>query len=401
MTNEFDGTLVLLLGVCVLAWLALGLYALLTRLLHDIWSAIVDTTSRILMRGLEQALADADVDLERLLRRLPKRTAERVAADGSTPEHLAFFFATRILEQRGPAIEGRARAAGSVKARWNSVTALRILARARWSIALPLLGQALESDDEEVVAAAVTTLGERADFEACEFLVRALRRDLFGRSRIAAQLDAARAPISDLLTPLLREQEPQLRFWGATLLSRYAAAPSVEQALCTAIHDTEPSVRAAMVESLTAAGAPSARRMALILLEDPVWFVRAHAVQALRTVGGDELVVRVAPLLADESWWVRSAAKEALAARPAAALHVLVGYLDHQDEFARNGAAEVLQNTGALDGLVKRVIEDASEADVRVLRKVLLAGGQRLTSAAAVRNGLDTTSLEALAATAP
>jgi hypothetical protein len=62
---------------------------------------------------------------------------------------------------------------------------------------------------------------------------------------------------------------------------------------------------------------------------------------------------------------------------------VLVPYLDHADTFARNGAAEVLQNIGVLDSLI--VLEAAtsrpSASKVEMLRKIAAAGGTRMTEA--------------------
>jgi hypothetical protein len=61
----------------------------------------------------------------------------------------------------------------------------------------------------------------------------------------------------------------------------------------------------------------------------------------------------------------------------------LVPYLDHTDAFARNGAAEVLQNIGILDSLI--VLEAAttrpSPAKIEMLRKIASAGGTRMAEA--------------------
>jgi HEAT repeat protein len=136
---------------------------------------------------------------------------------------------------------------------------------------------------------------------------------------------------------------------------------------------------------------------ALALLEDPVWFVRAHAARALAGFERDDLAERVAPLLADESWWVRAAAKEMLSACPVAASWVLLDYLEHADEFARNGAAEVLQDIGTLDALIRQAVLSGYDGDLDAVRRVLAAGGERLVATAAARNGLEAEQLERLA----
>ena len=385
--------LVLALCLSALAWLGLAFLTLLARLLHDARVAVVE---KVVERGLGDVLAGTDVDLERLLGRLPRRTIERVAADTATAAETAALFVQRALEQREQLL--LAAHPGGRRPRWRRIVALRILARGGSPSALELLELALESPDEDVVAAAVATLGELGGARAAELLVGALRADRFSRSRIAAQLDKDGEALAPVLVPLLAEPDAGLRYWAATLLSRYVEVPEVAAALAAAARDEGPSVRAAAVESLAAGGGPLALDAAVALLEDPVWFVRAHAARALAAFERDDLVERVAPLLADESWWVRAAAKETLSARHVGAPGVLVGYLGHPDEFARNGAAEVLQNIGAVDALIRHVMLADAGAEREALRRVLAAGGQRALVAAAARNRLDPAELERLAA---
>jgi hypothetical protein len=68
---------------------------------------------------------------------------------------------------------------------------------------------------------------------------------------------------------------------------------------------------------------------------------------------------------------------------------VLMRCLDHPDGFVRNGAAEVFQNLGILDNLI--VMEAASEnpsgAKIDMLRRIVAAGGTRLTTSLVERAG--------------
>jgi len=362
-------------------WLGLTLYVLITRIAHDVGGAILDRV---------QAIVIAE-ERASLLPRLPRRLVERAAADPTTPEDVAAVFAQHVLERHTADLIRLARG----RRRWRRIRALRILVRARWHAAAPLLAEALESGDEELAAAAVALLGEVGDQPAAEALVEALRDNRFSRSRIAAQLDVSPEPIAQQLLSLLRDPDAQVRFWGATLLGRYAGDPAVDLELTRAAADVNPSVRAASVESLAVSRAPAATTTAVALLRDPVWFVRAHAARALRDLGGNTGAA-VAELLADESWWVRAAAKEALEARPERALAVLMDYLDHDDEFARNGAAEVLQNTGVLDTLLAADDDDIVAHGIfgNPAPRILQAGGSRLAASAAARNGLDPDELE-------
>ena len=55
----------------------------------------------------------------------------------------------------------------------------------------------------------------------------------------------------------------------------------------------------------------------------------------------------VAELLVDEDWWVRSRSKAALKQLGPEARQYVVPYLESADEFAREGAAEVLRHEEA------------------------------------------------------
>jgi hypothetical protein len=80
---------------------------------------------------------------------------------------------------------------------------------------------------------------------------------------------------------------------------------------------------------------------------------------------------------------VRLAVKESLQQLGDEVWSVLVPYLDHEDGFARNGAAEVLQNIGVLDSLIvlEAVTARPSTAKLEMLRKIASAGGTRMTAA--------------------
>jgi len=128
-------------------------------------------------------------------------------------------------------------------------------------------------------------------------LINALREGRYSRSRIAAQLDAFRAPISDLLLPLLDDPDPGVRQWGATLLGRYADS-QIELELATLIVDDDPQVRSAVLKSLAGNGSRLAAPAAVTALGDHVWFVRVHAARALGKLGKAELAPEIVTMLA-------------------------------------------------------------------------------------------------------
>ena len=260
---------------------------------------------------------------------------------------------------------------------------MRILAAAGQTDRLvPLLRQTLAEHDPEIAGAALAALGRLRDPAAAAALVGALKERQYAPSRIATYLDQFPLPVAGLVAGLLHHPDAGVRYWGATLASRHPFETAASD-LTALTRDPAPVVRKAAIASLAhlapAAAVPAARG----LLGDAVWYVRAHAARALAEAGDIESADAIAPLLADSEWWVRLAARESLQRMGEEVWSVLVPYLDHEDTFARNGAAEVLQNMGVLDSLI--VLEAAtlhpSATKLEMLRKIAAAGGSRMTSA--------------------
>ena len=112
--------------------------------------------------------------------------------------------------------------------RWRRISALNRLARMRHPATPHVLYHALGSSDSEVAAAAIRALGALGDLWAIELLVAALRDGRVPRSRVAAQLERLAPEPGYLLLPLLRDADPVVRFWGATLLGPYEALGEAE-----------------------------------------------------------------------------------------------------------------------------------------------------------------------------
>jgi HEAT repeat protein len=279
-------------------------------------------------------------------------------------------------------LETIAATAAAPKHNWRRIAALRLLAAGEHPGLVALLRRTLDDSDPEIVGASLAILGRVPDEAAAALLVDALKASKYTPSRIATYLDQFPLEIPDLFVPLLHHSDANVRYWGATLLSRDGAA-NVAPSLRALTEDSSPLVRKAAVATLSRIDKATALPAARALLADDVWYVRAHAARALGEAGGPDVAEEIAPLLTDREWWVRLAAKESLQTMGEEVWAVLVPYLDHGDPFARNGAAEVLQNIGILDSLI--VLEAAtarpSATKIDMLRKIASAGGTRMTEA--------------------
>ncbi len=263
--------------------------------------------------------------------------------------------------------------------RSRRVAALARLARAHHLTAPQLLHRALVDADRRIASAAIRSLGAIGDGWAIDILVVALRNGSAPRSRIAAELERLAPAPGPRFVPLLRDPSSEVRFWAATLLGPY---PELGQENLIALSwDPDPNVRAAAIETLGSRRGEAVGAAVLARLDDSAWFVRVHAARAAGHVLGATAGPSISRLLADERWWVRSAAKDAFRGMGPDAVGALLPMLTHPDPFARNGAAEVLQDIGFVDTLT---LEQPTSP---LLERIYEAGGERLRSAAEHRAG--------------
>ena len=385
--SQLAHTLLVPAFVLVLAtWAGTGLYLLVTgigsgrralalararRVLAAI--EIPDTNEPSLRSAMVSLVATLSEDVVLPLAATPtsRPVLDRVLADAAVARCGRTSLEAIVATPRAP------------KHNWRRIAAMRVLSVASSPGSLvSLLRRALDDPDQEIVGASLAVLGRLPDMAAASALVDALQQGKYAPSRIATYLDQFPLPIGDLLRPLLDHPDPSARYWGATLLSRHES-PGLQDALVRLTQDPSPLVRKAAVTSLSQIDREASGPVARVLLGDQVWYVRAHAARALASAVGAEAAGEIAPLLTDREWWVRLAARESLQQMGEEIWSVLVPYLDHEDAFARNGAAEVLQNIGVLDSLI--VMEAAtsrpSASKVEMLRKIAAAGGTRMTEA--------------------
>lgn len=301
-----------------------------------------------------------------------------LGADASMPRPVHHAVADALLRRVGA---GRLLEAAAHQARRGSrrIAALRVLALTGAPDTWRVLALALSDADGLALAATISLLGELEDPRAGDLLVEALKAGRYPRSRIATAIERSPVNTRHLLVPLLAATDAGIRFWGPMLLTRYPTTPEVTGRLEALASDADPMVRKSALYALARMSGAGTALVAVRALQDPVPFVRAYAVRALGALGAVAHLPALTPLLADRDWWVRSAVKEALAAAGPAVESALIPYLSHPDSFARNGAAEVLQNTGGFERLL--MIEARGPSDPRrlvLLEMLASAGGLRM-----------------------
>jgi HEAT repeat protein len=299
-----------------LAWLSLSIYVILNRLRHERRNDSLDKV--LLQLGKSQpVMLTAKTRSELVypvITRLPQPVIYRVATDVAVYTPVAEVFVEHALARWG--LANVFAIASEVRPgidRWQRISALCILTRAKADCIHDLLFDALQDEDADVASNAAVFLGRLQDSRAAELLVRALRLHLYLPSFIARQLDNFKIPIDGLLEPLLDLDDAHVRYWAVILLARHGGRGELHaQKIARLAEDPDPAIRKAVVQAL---GMLDASREALIvlgLLYDDIAFVRVHAVKALARFNRPDFTGSLAAMLGDPEWRVRLAAKEAL-----------------------------------------------------------------------------------------
>lgn len=318
-----------------------------------------------------------------ILERAPASLLWALAADATVPRALERLVASALLGQQGV---NRVLAAATRGTTWMRAAALRTLAltghEARWT----LLGQAIHDPNRDLGRAVVSLLGQLRDAEAAELLAHALRAGRIPRSRVATALDQFPLAVPQVVASLLWSDDADVRFWACVLMRRYPSESDLLDRLVSLTTDASPAVRKAAVDTLGYLRNPRGTAAVRACVLDPVPFVRAHAVRALGTLGGLADAGTIAQALGDGDWWVRSAAKQTLEQAGPGVADAVIPMLDDHDGFARNGAAEVLQNTGVYEQLLVEEAEHPGDPErLRVLSLLVSAGGRPMFNGRLIR----------------
>lgn len=236
--------------------------------------------------------------------------------------------------------------------------AARYIGRIGAQNAVSGLKELLWDDKEEVRDSALFALGRMGTREALEAMLMALERgDRWTEQRVAEAVEEAGDESRQLLVELLRDPNPERRAFAAEVMGR-VAGPEEAPELAKALRDPDIDVRARSAGSLGKISENASRLPLLRALEDPEWEVRSQAAKALGHIGNAEDAERLVLCLRDHEWWVRQNAAAALREMGAAGEGPLIEALWDEDRFARETAAQVLEEAS----IVERIIEDIRES---------------------------------------
>lgn len=387
MPSADSPALLLAASAMVGAWLSMVLWIVGNRLFHDARNRQLDRAARMLRDPRLEALPGSErmQATERVLRRLPLRSLETLMMT-PLPAWARDACSARIARLRDPQrLLATARSGPARSRKWDYIAALSVLAHARHPDSHALLERALALEDPHVRRAAIGLLGDIGDRRAAQILIDGLQAAGTLHARIASQLDRFAVPIGDLLEPAAASTDAVVRAWAAQLMWRHAGSAGIAARLAELAHDPDPGVRKAAIQSLAEADAPLAARSARRMLHDEAPFVRAHAARTLTDADRDGAAADIAPLLADTDWWVRQGAKESLTRIGLPAMPHVLALLDSPDRFARNGAADVLQDIGA----IALLLEQSRQADAEgtragaLLQRIMQAGERSMVGTAA------------------
>jgi len=239
--------------------------------------------------------------------------------------------------------------------------AARCLGRIGDPRAVPELEKLLQDPREEVREAALYALGRIGTRESLESMLDALNDgDRWSQEKVAEAVEEAGDESRRVLVGLLRDGNPARRAFAAEVMGGLGGteeAVYLEEALA----DESIDVRARAADSLGRMRHRLARPALLQALEDPAWQVRAQAVKALGSIGEEKDVPRLVEMLRDTEWWVRNNAAAALREMGETGEGPLVEMLWDGDRFARETAAQALEESSVVERLVKDMREGKEE----------------------------------------
>ncbi len=237
------------------------------------------------------------------------------------------------------------------------------------------LAELLRDPREEVREAALFALGRMGTREALESMLCTLDKgDRWSQEKVAQAVEEAGVESRQVLIGLLEDENPRRRAFAAEVMGGIGGEEEAAR-LVEKLGDVEADVRARAAASLGRMRHRPARPGLLRALDDPAWEVRAQAVRALGAIGEEEDAACMAKSLRDSEWWVRNSAASALREMGEAGEGPLIRMLWDDDRFAREAAAQALEESSMVERLVKDLREGERGAQARrIIRRLAEIG---------------------------
>ncbi len=215
--------------------------------------------------------------------------------------------------------------------------------------AIAPLAELLEKSDERVADAALYALGKIGSEESLAGITRMLDHPTrWTQDRIAAAVERVGPAAVLLLRQNLRQGTEMTRSLAAEILGRLGIEESVPE-LREALRDAATDIRAKAAAALGRIRDRAAVPDLLGALADGRWEVRCQAAMALGKIGDSVALPELQEALRDAEWWVRANAQEAIRHMGRDGERALHSMLWDEDRFAREMAAEALQEMGIID----------------------------------------------------
>jgi len=235
--------------------------------------------------------------------------------------------------------------------RWEQALAAERLGRIRCARAQPVLVEALESRNTDLLLMAIHALGLIEDGSVLPKLIKMLKsavltgeevsKKVLASSIISFGAEAVRALAAELADPDWRVRAACLNLLGEI------GGANLAPLFMKMLNDPEQDVRAKAAKSLGRLRCVEAAPRLESALADRHWVVRLHSARALGFMKEERSVPALTGKLTDRNWQVRRAAAEALGAIGGAAyLELLKVFIDSTDQYAREQALDELGRSG-------------------------------------------------------
>ncbi|MBI4375632.1 MAG: HEAT repeat domain-containing protein [Elusimicrobia bacterium] len=228
---------------------------------------------------------------------------------------------------------------------WVRAQAAQRLGIMMCSKAAPELVLALDDRSIEVRLMAAWALGRFGDWPALFRIVEALARysklATLRVTEIIMQIGAAAGPMVELLLKHADEDVRLLAVRLAGLIKDEKAAGQLREF----VKDPSVDIRVASCEALGALGGARGASSLVEALSDAAWPVRAKAALMLGRLALPQTAEALRTTLSDPAWWVRLNSGRALSRMGQAGREILQSALSHPDRFARDMAAQWLDES--------------------------------------------------------